>query len=46
MFPMDNLHLPHVTLVSVVVVAVVVSSLPYFALWYSRLDHAPSSQVQ
>ena len=46
MFPMDNLHLPHVTPVSVVAVAVVVSSLPYFALWYSRLDHAPSSQVQ
>ena len=46
MFPMDNLHLPHVSPVSVAAAAVAVSSLPYFALWYSCLDHAPSSQVQ
>ena len=43
MFPVDNLHLPSVTPVSV---ATVVSSLPSFTLWHSRLGHAPSFWVQ
>ena len=43
MFPVDNLHLPPVTPVSVVAA---VSSLPSLALWHSHLGHAPSSQVQ
>ena len=46
MFPVDNLHLPPVALVFVVVAATAVSSLPSLALWHSRLGHAPSSQVQ
>ena len=46
MFPVDNLHLPHVAPVSVVAVAVAVSSLPSLALWHSRLGHVPSSWVQ
>ena len=43
MFPVDNLHLPHVAPVSI---AAAVSSLPSFALWHSHLSHASSSQVQ
>ena len=43
MFPMDNLHLPHV---APIFIAAVVSSLPSLALWHSRLDHASSSRVQ
>ena len=43
MFPMDNLHLPPVAPVSV---AAAVSSLPFLALWHSRLGHASSSRVQ
>ena len=43
MFPVDNLHLPLVTPVSI---AAVVSSLPSLALWHSRLGHASSSRVQ
>ena len=46
MFPMDNLHLPHVAPVSVIAAAAAVSFLPSFALWHSRLGHAPSSRVQ
>ena len=46
MFLVDNLHLPSVVLVSVVVAAAAVSSLPSLALWHSRLGHASSSQVQ
>ena len=44
MFPVDNLLLPPVALVSVVATAV--SSLPYLVLWHSRLGHASSSRVQ
>ena len=43
MFPVDNLHLPPITPVSVAVAPAVVSSLPSLALWHS---HAPSSWVQ
>ena len=43
---MDNLHLPPVAPVSIATAVVAVSSLPSLALWYSRLGHAPSSQVQ
>ena len=43
MFPVDNLHLPPVTLVSL---AAAVSSLPSLALWHSRLSHVSSSRVQ
>uniref|UniRef100_A0A7N2LKK1 Integrase catalytic domain-containing protein n=1 Tax=Quercus lobata TaxID=97700 RepID=A0A7N2LKK1_QUELO len=46
MFPVDNLHLPHVAPVSIAAAATVVSSLPSLALWHSRLGHAPSSRVQ
>ena len=46
MFPVDNLHLPPVAPISVATAAAVISSLPSFALWHSRLDHAPSSRVQ
>ena len=45
-FPVDNFHLPPVALVSVVAVAIAVSSLPSLALWHSRLGQAPSSCVQ
>ena len=43
MFPVDNLHLPPIAYVSI---AVAVCLLPSLALWHSRLNHAPSSQVQ
>ena len=46
MFPVDNLHLPHVAPVSVVAIAIAVSSLPSLTLWHSRLGQAPSSCVQ
>ena len=42
MFPVDNLHLPPVTPVSL---AVAVSSLPFLALWHSRFSHVSSSRV-
>ena len=45
MFPMDNLCLPLITLVSVAAAAVV-SSIPSLALWHARLGHASSSRVQ
>ena len=43
MFSVDNLHLPPVASISI---AAAVSSLPSLSLWYSRLGHAPSSQIQ
>ena len=46
MFAVDNLHLLPVALVFVAAVAAATSSLPYLALWHSRLGHAPSSRVQ
>ena len=46
MFPVDNLHLPPVTPISVAAVTVAISSLPSLALWHSRLGHASSSRVQ
>ena len=46
MFPVDNLHLPHVASVSVAVAVFAVSSLPFLAFWHSRLGHALSSRVQ
>ena len=45
MFPVDNLRLPLVALVSVAATAAV-SSIPSFALWHARLGHASSSRVQ
>ena len=47
MFPVDNLHLPPITPVFVAAAAAAaVSSLPFLALWHSRLGHASSSRVQ
>ena len=46
MFPMDNLRLPPVAPISVIVAAAVVSSIPSFTLWHARLGHASSSRVQ
>ena len=46
MFPVDNLNLPLVALVSVAVAATAVSFLPSLTLWHFRLEHAPSSWVQ
>ena len=46
MFPVDNLHLPPVTPVSIATATAAGSSLPSLALWHSRLSHAPSSRVQ
>ena len=46
MFPMDNLRLPPITPISVVVAAATVSSVPSLALWHARLGHASSSRVQ
>ena len=45
MFPMDNLRLPLVALISVVV-ATAISFIPSLALWHARLSLASSSQVQ
>ena len=45
MFPMDNLRLPLVAPVFVVVAAVV-SSIPSLTLWHARLGHASFSRVQ
>ena len=45
MFPVDNLRLPLIALVSVAVTAAV-SPIPSLALWHARLDNASSSQVQ
>ena len=45
MFPMDNLRLPLVALVSVAA-TIAVSSTPSLALWHARLGHASSSRVQ
>ena len=42
MFPMDNLRLPLVALVS----GAAASSIPSLALWHVRLGHASSSRVQ
>ena len=46
MFPVDNLHLPHIAPVSVVAAAAVVFSLPSLTLWHSHLGHASSYRVQ
>ncbi|WJZ81727.1 hypothetical protein VitviT2T_001550 [Vitis vinifera] len=46
MFPVSNLHLPPVAPVSIATAAAAVSSLPFLALWHSRLGHASSSRVQ
>ena len=43
-FPVDNLRLPFVTLVSVAATAVV-SSIHSLALWHAQLGHASSSRV-
>ena len=45
MFPVDNLHLPLVAPVSVVV-ATTVSSILSLALWHARLGHTSSSWIQ
>ena len=44
MFPVDNLRLPLVALVFVVVAAAV-SSIHSLALWHAQLGHASSSRV-
>ena len=46
MFPVDNLHLPPIAVVSVAAAAAAVSSLPSLVLWHSRLGYASSSRVQ
>ena len=46
MFPMDNLRLPPVALVSVAVAIATVSYIPSLAIWHAQLGHASSSQVQ
>ena len=45
MFPVDNLRLPLVAPISVVVVAAV-SSIPSLVLWHAQLGHASSFSVQ
>ena len=45
MFPVNNLRLPLVALVSVAAAAIV-SSIPSLALWHTRLSHTSSSRVQ
>ena len=45
MFPVDNLRLPLIALVSVAATATV-SSNPSLALWHARLGHVSFSQVQ
>ena len=45
MFPMDNLRLSLVALVSVAATNAI-SSVPSFVLWRARLGHASSSRVQ
>ena len=45
MFPMDNLRLSLVAPVSIAA-TVVVSSIPFLALWHACLGHASSSRVQ
>ena len=45
MFPMENLRLPFVALVSVAAITTV-SSIPSLAVWHARLGHASSSRVQ
>ena len=45
MFLVDNLRLPLVAPVSIVVAAAV-SSIPSLALWHARLGHASSFWVQ
>ena len=46
MFAVDNLCLPPVAPISVAATAVVVFSIPSFALWHARLGHASSSRIQ
>ena len=46
MFPVDNLRFPPTTPVSVVVAAIVVSSIPSLTLWHAQLGHASSFRVQ
>ena len=46
MFPVDNLYLSPVALVSIAAAAAAVSSLPSLALCHSRLGYASFSQVQ
>ena len=45
MFPMNNLRLPLVALVSVVA-ATAISSIPSLTLWHAQLGQASSSRVQ
>ena len=45
MFPVDNLRLPLVAPISVVVAAAI-SFIPSLALWHAQLSLASSSQVQ
>ena len=45
MFPVDNLRLPLVALISVATAAAV-PSVPSLALWHARLSYTSSSRVQ
>ena len=45
MFPMDNLRLPLIALISVAA-AVAISSVPSLALWHAGLSYTSSSRVQ
>ena len=45
-FPVDNLCLPPVAPISVIVAAAVVSSIPSFTLWHAQLGHASSFRLQ
>ena len=45
MFPMDNLCLPLITIISIAAAATV-SYIPSLALWHAQLGHASSSRVQ
>ena len=45
MFPVDNLRLPLVALVSVAATAAI-SFIPSLAFWHARLGHASSSRIQ
>ena len=45
MFPVNNLHLPLISPVSIAA-ATTVSSILSLALWHARLGHVSSSRVQ
>ena len=46
MFLVDNLRLSPIAPIFIATAAAAISSIPSFALWHDRLDHAYSSGVQ